>query len=80
MAKTAAKAERHVAAGHGDENLKKQKRGASVKKQIRQVMSARFQPIELAVEHVRNGRQRMPVPRMRLGERGFEASDGQSAR
>src|SRR6266516_38432 len=32
------------------------------------MMTSRLYPVELAVEHVRNRRQRMPVPRMTMGE------------
>ena len=34
-----------------------------VQQDVRKVMPSRFQSIELAVEHVRHGRQRMPVHR-----------------
>jgi hypothetical protein len=31
-------------------------------------MTARFECMELAIEHMRDGRHRMPVSRVRMGE------------
>ena len=49
------------AAGHVPEQEKKQKCVGDVVEQARQVMPARPHPIELAIEHMRQHRDRVPV-------------------
>ena len=39
-----------------------------MKAHIRKVMSTGVQPEQLAIEHMRNTRQRMPVSRMKMGK------------
>ena len=55
-------------AGHLPEHEKEQHDGDRVQQDIGEVMSASLQPVQLAVEHVRNRRERMPVSRMSMGK------------
>ena len=53
-------------AGHLPEHEKEQHDGDRVQQDIGEVMSASLQPVQLAVQHVRNCRQRVPVSRMTM--------------
>src|SRR5437870_2234465 len=57
-------------ASHLFQHEKKQQHRYRMQQHISEVMTAGFEPEQLAVEHVRNRRERMPVPRMRMGKRG----------
>jgi hypothetical protein len=50
-----------------------------VKKEIREMMSAGIESKELAVEHVRNCRQWMPVSRVAVRERPNDSGQRQAA-
>jgi hypothetical protein len=56
-------------AGHPLEQEKEQNGRDRVQHDIREIMSACIEPKELAIKHVRNRRQRMPVPRVIMCER-----------
>ena len=57
---------------------KKQKRRDRVKKNIREMMTAGFEIEELAIDHVRNERERMPVAGPRVDKRLDESRQTQS--
>jgi len=44
-----------------------------MKEHIRKVMPTGAEPEQLAIEHMRNTRQRMPVSRMKMGKRSNHA-------
>jgi hypothetical protein len=69
-----ARTTRHVA-----KHEKEQDDRNCVKKDIREMMSAGIEPKELAVEHVRNCRQRMPVPRVAVPERPNDSGQCEAA-
>src|ERR1700686_1172351 len=50
-----------------------------MQKNIRKMMSARFQPVELAIQHMRDGRQRMPVLGMNMCEGPRDTRDSETA-
>ena len=60
------------------EKNKKKYRGGAVKENIHKMMGAWIQAEQLAIEHVRDGRERMPVLRMNMGERPPDAAPGQA--
>src|SRR5438552_13205562 len=47
---------------------------------IRQMMSPRLETVELTIQHVRNGSQRMPVVRMHMGEGPLNPLEGETVR
>ena len=49
-----------------------------MKEHIRKVMSTSVQPEKLAIEHMRNTRQRVPVSRMKMGKYSNYAIEGEA--
>src|SRR4029077_12209418 len=66
-------------ARHLLEHQKKQQHRYRMQEHISDVMAAGLQPEQLAVEHVRNRRERMSVPRMRMGKRAEYAVHRESS-
>ena len=66
-------------ASHLFEHEEKQQHRYRVQQHISEVMAAALEPEQLAVEHVRNRRERMPVPRMRMRKRAEYAVDRKSS-
>ena len=64
---------------HLFEHEEKQQHRYRVQQHISEVMAAGLEPEQLAVEHVRNRRERMPVPRMRMGKRAEYAGHRKSS-
>ena len=54
---------------HFFQGKKKQDCGDTVQQHIDEVMPAGLEPEQLAIQHVRDGGERMPVLRMNVGER-----------
>ena len=50
-----------------------------MKQDVREMVSGGIQPEELAIQHVRQRRQRMPVTGITLGERGAKAIGGEAS-
>ena len=69
-----ARTTRHVA-----KHEKEQDDRNRVQEDIREMMSAGLEPKELAIEHVGNRRQRMPVPRVAVPERPNDSGQGEAA-
>ncbi len=69
-----ARTTRHVA-----KHKKEQDDRNCVQNNIREMMSAGIEPEELAVEHVGNRRQRMPVPRVAVCERPNDSGQCKAA-
>ncbi len=63
---------------HPPENQKHQDRINRVEQHARQVVTRRLQPIELAIQHVRQDRERMPVGRHRVAKGPAHAAPGQT--
>jgi hypothetical protein len=57
-----------IAARQVAQREEQEDRGRGVEEQVRQMMSPRLEAEELAIQHVRNGGERMPVTRMNMGE------------
>ena len=66
--------------GHLSEHEKEQDNGNCVKKHTREMVSSRLQSVNLAVQHVRNRRQRVPVSGMTMDKSADDAIDRQASR
>lgn len=64
---------------HLFEHEEKQQHRYCVQQGISEVMAAGLDSKQLAVEHVRNRRERMPIPRMRMGKRAECAGQRKSS-
>ena len=67
------------ATSHVAEQEEKQKSRDRVEQDIREMMTAGSQSKELAIEHVRNRGERMPVARVSVSERPRDAAQRQAA-
>ncbi len=68
---------RQLAARRAAQELEQEERGAEVEQQVGEVVAARIEAEELAVQHVRQKSERMPVGGDDGGESPAQARDGQ---
>ena len=66
--------------GHSPQDQKQRHRRSGVQQQIGQVVPGRIQAKELAVEHVREHRQRIPLAHRPVGECPDDSRPGQASR
>ena len=65
--------------GHFQQCNKKKHRRDRVQQDIGEMMASCFNAVQLAVQHVRDGGQRMPVHGMNMGERPGSTADTEPA-
>ena len=66
--------------GHVVKDKKKQQHGDGVEQNVREMMADGSKSKQLAIDHVRNRRERMPVPRVAVRERPSDSAQCQPAR